>query len=75
MPWNKIHIGRNGNVRNDCFCGNLMIGNIVEKTMENIWNGETVLKVRENIINKGFDPVCSDGCKDGRVPEKYLKSF
>lgn len=75
IPWKKMHVDMDGDVRNDCFCGKIVIGNVVKENVENIWNGETVLKVRDNIINKGFDSVCSDGCKDGRVPDKYLKSF
>lgn len=75
IPWKKIHIDMNGNVRNDCFCNNIVIGNINRDTIENIWNAKTVVDVRNNIINNSFDNACSDGCKNGRVPVNYLKAI
>ncbi|MDD3054055.1 MAG: radical SAM protein [Endomicrobiaceae bacterium] len=75
IPWKKIHIDMNGNVRNDCFCNNIVIGNINTDTIENIWNAKTVVDVRNNIINSSFDKACSDGCKNGRVSAKYLKAI
>ena len=74
IPWKKMHVDMDGDVRNDCFCSNIVIGNIVKEDIENIWNGKRVLQVRENIINDGFDSACADGCINGRVPENYLKS-
>ena len=74
IPWQSLYVDAGGYVRNGCFCNDMIIGNINETSLEEIWNNEKQLNIRENIINNGFDNKCSIDCKNGRILETFLKN-
>jgi len=74
MPWQTLQIDAGGFVRNNCYCENLVIGNINEHRISDIWNNEKIKEIRKNIVNEGFDERCSPDCKSGRISELYLKN-
>jgi radical SAM protein with 4Fe4S-binding SPASM domain len=64
FPWYSLAIHWNGNV---CPCprdfmGDLVIGNLRDRSLVEIWNGEKMLNVRKNILNRYFDdqPCCKN---------------
>jgi len=65
FPWYSLAIHWNGNV---CPCprdfmGNLVIGNISTASLVDIWNGERMLNVRRNILDRNLnDQVCCRNC-------------
>lgn len=75
MPWQSIQVDIYGFVRNNCYCENLILGNINEEKISEIWNNDKIIKIRENIINNGFDEKCSIDCKNGRISNVYLKNM
>ncbi len=74
IPWESLYIDVEGNIRNGCDCNNLIIGNINNENLENVWNNEKIIEIRKNIINNGFDKRCSEDCKNGRILKEYLKN-
>lgn len=74
IPWQSLYIDAGGYVRNGCFCNDMIIGNINENCLEEIWNNEKQLSIRERIINNGFDSKCSVDCKNNRILESFLKN-
>ena len=74
IPWESLYIDVEGNIRNGCNCNNLIIGNINNENLENVWNNEEIIEIRKNIINNGFDNRCSEDCKNGRILKEYLKN-
>jgi len=75
MPWQSLQIDIGGFVRNNCYCENLIIGNINEESINDIWNNDKIIKIRKNIINNGFDEKCALDCKNGRISRLYLKNM
>jgi MoaA/NifB/PqqE/SkfB family radical SAM enzyme len=62
LPFSAIFLGSDGGVRPCCSLrGNL--GNINQEPLVNILNGNTAKRLRENIINGQWDPMCSQ-CED-----------
>ncbi|MBR3627612.1 MAG: radical SAM protein [Elusimicrobia bacterium] len=74
IPWQSLYIDAGGYVRNGCFCNDIILGNINENSLEEIWNNEQQLSIRKNIINNGFDNKCSIDCRNGRILETFLKN-
>jgi len=74
MPWQGLQINIGGYIRNSCYCENLIIGNITQQTISDIWNGNEIINIRKNIIKQGFDKRCSLDCKSGRISKLHLKN-
>jgi len=74
MPWQSIVINTEGIVQNNCYCENLIIGNINQESINDIWNNKKIIEIRKNIINNGFDKRCAFDCKNGRVARAFLKN-
>lgn len=74
MPWQSIVINTDGVIQNNCYCENLILGNINEDTIEDIWNNDKIIEIRKNIIKDGFDEKCSLDCKNKRISSSFLKN-
>ena len=62
QPWEKLTIWANGDVSPCCtFHGkNLIIGNVNYETVDELWNGEKITKVREQLSSGKLNPVCHE---------------
>lgn len=73
-PWQRLYIDCGGNVRPDCLClYDNYIGNILEISLEELWNCEKLKEYRNRIVNFNYQDFCNPACIYGRVPEKNLK--
>lgn len=70
---NTITIRSNGDIVPCCYdlTSQLVMGNIKDNSLENIWNNIKYLKLRESIHNKDYISIC-DNCSVVK-PNKYLK--
>lgn len=71
FPWYSLAIHWNGNV---CPCprdfmGDLVIGNVRNASLVEIWNGEKMLNIRRNILNRDLEN--QNCCKDCDQVYKY----
>ena len=62
MPWTNLSLDaiRDGNVYPECLC-QTPVGNIVNDTIESIWNNNKMKEYRSSIINKSF-VCCAKDC-------------
>jgi len=60
LPFNSLHVWSNGNITPCCvFYGmNLVMGNINEQTLEEVWNGEPIKELRKEITTGNLNPSC-----------------
>lgn len=60
QPWEKLTIWANGEVSPCCsFHGkNLIVGNIHQDTIEEIWNNEKINEIRSQLSSDKLNPVC-----------------
>ncbi len=74
IPWQRLYIDCGGNVRPDCLCRfDNYVGNILENSLEELWNCEKMQEYRRKIVNCAYQDFCSPDCVYARVPEKNLK--
>jgi radical SAM protein with 4Fe4S-binding SPASM domain len=59
-PFRNLYFATDGNVYACCYNQKFVLGKFPENSIKEIWNGETIQKLRENI--KNFD--LSAGCKE-----------
>lgn len=70
-PWDEIHINPDGGVMPCCTMStsvgwdNTNLGNLYEKTLDEIWNGEIAKKLRKDLLNEDFAQwkICQN-CKE-----------
>ena len=70
-PWDEIHINPDGGVMPCCTMStavgwdNTNLGNLYEKTMEEIWNGPEARQLRKDLISEDFSKwkIC-EKCKE-----------
>lgn len=59
-PFYSLSIWANGDVT--AFCSfydlKLIVGNVHEESLEEIWSGDKIKKIREQISSKNFNPIC-----------------
>ena len=74
LPWKKLCIDAAGNcsVRPDCLCER-PVGNLMEQTIEEIWNSQIMQAYRSNIINGLTEGWCSKTCNDNAVDTHHLE--
>jgi hypothetical protein len=69
-PWEWLVIGPLGGVMPCCFTPK-QVGNLNEQTIEEVWNGPDMIRLRRSILNGYIDRVCRHaGCKYVRDTEK-----
>ena len=76
LPWKKLSIDAagGGDVRPDCLCEH-SAGNIVNSTLEEIWNNEIMQLYRHNLINGCVQNWCSKVCLDNAVDTYQLEGY
>lgn len=73
-PWQRLYIDCGGKVRPDCLClYDSYVGDVLESSLEEIWNGEKIREYRTRIVNQDYQNFCNPDCVWGRVPAKNLK--
>lgn len=72
LPWQQILIYPDGNVRFGCFC-DAPIGNVLENTIEEIWNSGKAREYRRKIAGNGFKDICSERCVQGKISIKLRR--
>jgi MoaA/NifB/PqqE/SkfB family radical SAM enzyme len=60
MPWIHYHVSDNGKAK-ACCIGNIPYGNVNDQSFEEIWNGESIQKLRGKFLSGEPDKRCS-GC-------------
>jgi len=59
LPWDNVNILANGEVKPCCWCvGN--VGNLNDKSLDEIWNGEAITELRESIVNDEIHDMCAN---------------
>ena len=60
-PWQHVFIGADGSVK---FCceQNYVIGNLLDNSFDELWNGERSLEFRNRIIVEDYHPICMNCC-------------
>src|SRR5277367_1522573 len=63
LPFNHIKINVNGDVNMCCFQGGFL-GNILENSIEKIWNSPLAKEIREITLKQELHPCCKNwgGC-------------
>jgi MoaA/NifB/PqqE/SkfB family radical SAM enzyme len=72
LPWQQVLIYPDGNVRFGCFCLD-PIGNVLENSLDEIWNSEKAQAYREKIASSTYQDLCSQRCIQGRISLKLRK--
>ncbi len=74
LPWIQLYIDYDGTIRPDCVCEpREYIGNVLEDSLEEVWNNQKMQTYRKKIIDNCCDQICNPECVRGRVSERYLK--
>lgn len=63
FPWQYLVVQWNGDVVACCrdYNGRLVLGNVMENSLQDIWNGENARRLREGIATgKGLDRLCEE---------------
>ncbi len=60
-PWQHVFIGADGDVK---FCceQNYIIGNLLQSSFEDIWNGKTATEFRNKMIEQEYHSICRNCC-------------
>lgn len=79
-PWQQLFIDWEGNVYPHCLClqegpnESKNVGNVLEKSLTEIWNGEKIQLLRKRFLDNNFLHLCCHNCIKGLVPDN-LRSF
>jgi radical SAM protein with 4Fe4S-binding SPASM domain len=67
-PWTSLNITWNGDVVTCCrdLDGEYILGNILESSIENIWNGENYIRLRDAILKQKLELISS--CRSCDLP-------
>jgi len=71
-PFNSLHVWSNGDVTPCCtFFGKaLVIGNVKDRTLKEIWNGDEIKAIRRQLLSGEVNPVCF-ACLTQRETETF----
>jgi hypothetical protein len=69
MPWKRMVINPAGYVCPACHCRG-MIGNVLENSLMEIWNGPEMVEYRQRIVEGNARDFCSQACIDGIIAEE-----
>jgi len=72
LPWQQVLIYPDGNVRFGCFCDE-PIGNVLENSLDEIWNSEKAQAYRRKIAEDSYQDLCGQRCVQGRISLKLRK--
>ncbi|MHB9154090.1 MAG: radical SAM protein [Endomicrobiales bacterium] len=66
MPWTRMVINPAGFVCPACHCKG-MAGNVLDKSLAEIWNGEEMQRYRRTIIEGTYEGFCNPHCISGVI--------
>ncbi len=69
LPWQQILIEPYGHVKFGCWCAD-PIGNIMNESIEEIWNSKTAQIYRQKIANNDYQHLCDSRCLKGDIPRQ-----
>ena len=71
-PFNSLHVWSNSDVTPCCtFFGKaLVIGNVKNESLSEIWNGKKIKKIRSQLVSGNVNPVCF-ACLNQRETESF----
>lgn len=69
LPWQQLNIDPGGGVRPDCLCLKT-IGSVLDNSIKELWNCESMQLYREKILNKDFDTICNPTCLAVQMSEQ-----
>jgi MoaA/NifB/PqqE/SkfB family radical SAM enzyme len=72
LPWQQVLIYPDGNVRFGCFCSE-PIGNVLENSLDQIWNSERAQNYRRKIASGTYQDLCGSRCVQGRISLRLRK--
>jgi MoaA/NifB/PqqE/SkfB family radical SAM enzyme len=72
LPWQQLLIYPDGNVRFGCFCDD-PIGNVLENSIEQIWNSDKAQVYRKKISSNNYQDLCGSRCVQGRISIKLRR--
>ncbi len=70
VPWSHCHIMYNGDVVINGRCCSKPLGNIMNASLEEIWNGPEARAFRAKLLELGNFPACNRCCR--KLPDKIL---
>lgn len=70
-PWQQLFIESTGEVKSYCSCVHAL-GNLKDSSIEEIWNNETVKRLRQDILNYDYNK-CNRACVSGALDKSNLK--
>jgi MoaA/NifB/PqqE/SkfB family radical SAM enzyme len=73
-PWRKLTIEDSGGIRIDCKCPQT-VGNIMESSIERIWNSYMMRKYRSSIISGQVRNICSEICLNNAVENNFFEGI
>lgn len=71
VPWSHCHIMYNGDVVFNGRCCSPPLGNIMEDSLETIWNGPKAKAFRAKLLERGNFPTCNRCCR--KLPDTLLE--
>lgn len=76
MPWKSIFVdgSQRGQVYPECLC-RTPVGNILEDSLEGIWNNQKMQLYRQKILDGKLKNWCNPDCTDGLVNKDFLGKF
>ncbi len=74
-PFNSLHVWSNGDVTPCCtfFAKNLVVGNVKDRTLKDIWDGPEMARIRGEIRSGDLNPTCRV-CLGRRDVEKFAEA-
>jgi radical SAM protein with 4Fe4S-binding SPASM domain len=59
-PFNSLHVWANGDITPCCtfFGKSLVVGNIKDTTLTDVWNGDGMQQIRQEILSGNLNPTC-----------------
>lgn len=71
VPWNTVVLNGNGTIRVCCYSGNLNVRH--DFTIDEIWNCETLQRMRQSLLKGEFPAECRDICQKKHWSEERRK--
>lgn len=73
MPWIHLYVDTSGNAK-ACCNTSITYGNVNNKSIESIWNGESIKKFRKNLLEGKKDKRCSACFKREAVNKSSIRT-
>ena len=74
-PWQQLFVGWDGKVYPHCLCVQdgfdplKQVGDVLEDSLEEMWNGERMRTFRSRLRNNDYKGLCCKNCVKGLIPD------